>query len=352
MSVKPVLIGGRLVGSGERPFIIAEMSGNHNQSLDRALRIVEEAAKAGADAVKLQTYTADTMTLDLKDGEFLIDSPDSLWRGKTLYELYQEAYTPWEWHKPIFDKCRKLGVIPLSSPFDHSAVAFLEDLGAPAYKIASPENIDLPLIRAAASTGKPMIISTGMATLAELDEAVKTARDAGAGGVILLKCATCYPARPEESNLRSIPYLSEVFNAPVGLSDHSLGVGAAIAAVALGAVAIEKHFTLSRKDGGPDAAFSIEPEELALLTRETLIAARALGQPFFGPTPREEISRKTRRSLYIAKDLKPGDVLTKENLRSIRPGLGLPPKYWDVLIGKKVRRAVAKGEPVSWDMIG
>jgi len=352
MRQRQVKIAGRDIGDGQEPFVIAEMSGNHNGSLDRALEIVEAAAASGADALKLQTYTADTMTLDLDSGEFYLDHPGSLWRGYTLHRLYQEAATPWEWHAPIFKRCRELGLIPLSSPFDATAVDFLETLDCPAYKIASPENIDLPLIRKAAATGKPLIISTGMATLAELDEAVSAARAAGCDQLVLLKCVTSYPAAPEQCNLRSIPALAEIFNLPVGLSDHSLGIGVSLAGVALGAAVVEKHFTLRRVDGGPDAVFSIEPAELKELATEAWRVHLSLGEPFFGPTDDEKVSRKTRRSLYVALDMKAGEAFTPENLRSIRPGLGLPPKHYDDLLGKRVARDVKKGTPTSWDLIG
>ncbi|GGK34147.1 pseudaminic acid synthase [Caldalkalibacillus thermarum] len=345
-------LGGKLVGTGHPPFIIAEMSGNHNQSLERALEIVEAAAKAGAHALKLQTYTADTMTLNLEHGDFYIDDPNSLWKGQSLYKLYQQAYTPWEWHKPIFDRCRELGLIPFSTPFDESAVDFLEELDVPFYKIASFENNDIPLIKKVAATGKPMIISTGMATVAELDETVRTAREAGCKDIILLKCTSTYPASPENSNIITIPHMRQLFNCEVGLSDHTLGVGVAVASVALGATVIEKHFTLSRADGGVDAEFSLEPHEMKMLVEETKRAWEALGRVKYGPTKQEQASMKFRRSLYVAQDMKAGEVFTKENLRVIRPGYGLPPKYYDQLLGKRVKKDVKKGTPVGWDLIG
>lgn len=344
-------IANQVISPHHQPFIVAEMSGNHNQSLERALEIVEAAAKTGAHALKLQTYTADTMTLDIKEGEFFIDDSKSLWQGKSLHDLYKQAYTPWEWHQPIFDRCRELGIICFSTPFDATAVDFLESLNVPCYKIASFENTDLPLIRKVASTGKPMIISTGMATVAELDETVRTAREAGCQDLILLKCTSTYPATPENSNILSIPHLRELFDVQVGLSDHTMGIGVAVASVALGATVIEKHFTLRRADGGVDSAFSMEPEEMAQLVVESERAWHALGKVQYGPVDAEKGSLVFRRSLYVAKDMKAGDIFTPENLRAVRPGLGLPPKYYDVFLGKSVRRELKKGTPLSWDLI-
>ncbi len=351
MSGKDINIVNRKIGPGHPPFIIAEMSGNHNQSLDRALAIVEAAAKAGAHALKLQTYTADTMTLDIAKREFFINDPDSLWKGKSLYDLYKEAYTPWEWHKPVFDRCKKLGIIGFSTPFDDTAVDFLEELNVPCYKIASFENTDIPLIRKVAATKKPMIISTGMATIAELDETVRTAREAGCKDLILLKCASAYPATPDNTNILTIPHMARLFDCQVGLSDHTMGLGAAVASVALGATVIEKHFTLSRADGGVDSAFSMEPEEMRAMVIECERAWQALGKISYGPTKKEKASLQFRRSLYVAKDMKAGDTFTKENLRSLRPGFGLPPKYYDVLLGKCVSRDTKKGTPLGWGMI-
>lgn len=344
-------IGKRKIGLSERPFIIAEMSGNHNHSLERALAIVEAAAKAGVDAVKLQTYTADTMTLDVSDGAFFIDDENSLWKGQSLYDLYKQAYTPWEWHEAIFKRCHELGLIAFSSPFDETAVDFLEELNVPCYKIASFENIDLPLIRKVAATGKPLIMSTGMASLAELDEAVRAAREAGCEQLVLLTCTSTYPATPETTNLRTMPHMRDLFNCQVGLSDHTMGVGVAVAAVALGATVIEKHFTLSRAEGGVDAAFSMEPTEMAALVAETTRAWQSLGEIQYGPTEAEKPSLKHRRSLYISADLKKGEPLTKENVKSIRPGLGLPPKYLELVLGKKVTQDVKKGTPLSFDLL-
>ncbi|MEB3056967.1 MULTISPECIES: pseudaminic acid synthase [Bacillus] len=344
-------INGRKISRNHQPFIIAEMSGNHNQSLERALQIVEAAARAGAHALKIQTYTADTMTLDIDNKDFKIEDTNSLWKGNTLYKLYQQAYTPWEWHKPLFDKCTELGITPFSTPFDETAVDFLESLNVPCYKIASFENTDIPLIRKAASTGKPLIISTGMATISELDETVTTVRSAGCKDLILLKCTSTYPASPENTNIHTIPHMRELFQCEVGLSDHTLGVGAAIASVAMGATVIEKHFTLSRADGGVDSAFSMEADELNSLVVETERAWKSLGKIYYGPTDMEKSSLKFRRSLYVAQDMKAGDLLTTENIKAIRPGYGLAPKYLPILLGKKVKKDIAKGTPVSWDLI-
>ena len=344
-----------LHGSIERSraaFIIAEMSGNHNQSLDRALSIVDAAADAGAHAIKLQTYTADTMTLALKTDEFFISDPKSLWVGQSMHALYQKAHTPWEWHAPIIERAKQKGILCFSSPFDETAVDFLETLDVPAYKIASFECIDLPLIRKAASTGKPLIISTGMASIAEIAEAVDAARSAGCEDLVLLKCTSTYPASPENSNLLTIPHMRDLFQCEVGLSDHTLGIGVATAAVALGATVIEKHFTLSRADGGVDSAFSLEPHEMAVLVAETQRAAQALGQIHYGPTEAEQNAVRRRRSIYIAEDLMAGDILNSTNLRRIRPGLGLPPKYYDMVLGKTVSQDVKKGTPMSWDLLG
>jgi len=347
-----VRIAGHAIGDGQPPFIIAEMSGNHNHSIERAMAIVEAVAAAGAHALKLQTYTADTMTLDLREREFFISDPRSPWHGHSLYELYQKAYTPWEWHEPIFRRARELGLIPFSTPFDATAVDFLEERGVPCYKIASFENIDIPLIRKVAATRKPVIVSTGMASVAEVEEAVATLQESGCGEIVLLKCTSSYPASPVDSNLATIPHMRSLFGCPVGLSDHTLGIGAAVASVALGAVAIEKHVTLSRSDGGVDADFSLEPQELAMLVRETRTAWEALGSVHYGPMQDEKPSLAFRRSLYITRDLAAGSVLAADNVRAVRPGLGLPPKYYDVVVGKRVARAVRRGTPLSWDLIG
>ena len=346
-----ITIAGRTIGKGSLPFIIAEMSGNHNQSLDRALDIVNAAAKAGAHALKLQTYTADTITLDVSEREFFISDHASLWNGNSLHTLYQQAHTPWEWHKPIFERCRELGLICFSSPFDESAVDFLESLGAPAYKIASFENIHLPLIRKAASTGKPLIISTGMASIAELDEAVRTAREAGCDNIILLKCTSTYPAEPINTNILTIPHLQDLFGTQVGLSDHTMGIGVSVAAVALGATVIEKHFTLSRAEGGVDSVFSLEPDELVNLVTETRRAWQSLGRIAYGPTKKELASLQFRRSLYVAEDMAAGEIFCERNLRVVRPGLGLSPKFYNMFLGKQVNYSVKKGTPATWDMI-
>ncbi|WYL96982.1 MAG: pseudaminic acid synthase [Gloeotrichia echinulata IR180] len=349
--MQEIIIAERKIGKNHPPFVIAEMSGNHNQSLETALAIIEAAAKAGVDALKIQTYTADTMTLDINEGEFYIEDPNSLWKGNSLYKLYQQAYTPWEWHQPIFERCKKLGIIGFSTPFDATSVDFLESLNVPCYKIASFENTDLPLIRKIASIGKPMIISTGMATVAELDETVRTAREAGCQDLILLKCTSTYPATPENTNIVTIPHIRELFNVQVGLSDHTLGIGVAVASIALGATVIEKHFTLRRADGGVDAAFSMEPEEMRSLVIESKRAWLALGQIQYGPTEAEKKSLKFRRSLYVAKDMKAGDIFTPENLRAVRPGLGIPPKYYDTILGRKIKQDTQMGTPISWDLM-
>lgn len=344
-------IAGRAIGRGCAPFVIAEMSGNHNHSLKRALEIVDAAAKAGAHGLKIQTYTADTMTIDKRDGEFLITDEASLWKGRSLYDLYQEAHTPWEWHEPIFARCSELGLIGFSTPFDETAVDFLERLGAPCYKIASFEMTDIPLIRKAAATGKPLIVSTGMASAEEIAESVNAARSAGCRDLVLLKCTSSYPASPSDSNVATIADMRTRFACEVGLSDHTLGVGAAVASVAVGATVIEKHFTLARADGGVDSAFSLEPDELRALVVETERAWQALGAVRYGVSQAEKGSLVFRRSLYVVEDMGAGEVLTRKNLRAIRPGSGLSPKYLEQLLGRKVRRAVKRGTPASLDWI-
>ena len=344
-------IADKKVGLDHKPFIIAEMSGNHNQSLERALEIVEAAAESGAHALKLQTYTADTLTLDVRDGDFFIEDKNSLWKGKSLYELYEEAYTPWEWHEPIMKRANDLGLLCFSTPFDDTAVDYLENLNVPAYKIASFENTHLPLIKKVASTGKPMIISTGMASVAEMDEMVQTIRDAGCEQFILLKCTSTYPATPENSNVLTIPHMRKLFKCEVGLSDHTMGIGSSVAAVAHGATVIEKHFTLNRADGGVDSAFSMEPKEMKALVIETERAWQSLGKVKYGPSEAEKESLTFRRSLYIAENMQKGDILNEKNMRIVRPGLGLPPKYYDILLGRIVKKDVKKGTAVVWEIV-
>jgi pseudaminic acid synthase len=344
-------IAGRTIGPGAAPYVIAEMSGNHNQSLERALAIVEAAGAAGAHALKLQTYTADTMTLDLQAGEFFIDDPASQWRGQSLHALYQRAHTPWEWHAPIMRRAKELGMACFSSPFDESAVDFLESLDVPAYKIASFENIHIPLIRRVAATGKPMIISTGMASLEEIGEAVEAARGAGCRDLVLLKCTSTYPATPDNTNVLTIPDMRARFGCQVGLSDHTMGIGAAVAAVAHGATLVEKHFTLRRADGGVDSTFSLEPEELQALVVETERAWQSLGGVSYGASEAERGSLVFRRSIYVARDVRAGEVFTRENIRCIRPGLGLAPRHFDALLGRTAARDVGKGTPMAWDLV-
>jgi len=344
-----IKIGKHSVGIDAPPFIIAEMSGNHNQSLDRALEIVDAAAKTGAHALKLQTYTADTMTIDVAHGEFINDQ--ELWSGRSLYNLYKEAYTPWEWHAAIFSRARELGLIPFSTPFDNSSVEFLENLNVDCYKIASFENTDVNLIRKVAATGKPLIVSTGMMDLSEMDEMVRNAREAGCKDLILLKCTSTYPSTPKGTNIATIPHMREMFGCEVGLSDHSMGIGVSVASVAMGATVIEKHFTLNRSDGGIDSAFSMEPSEMKSLVVEFERAWQSVGTISYGPGEKEMQSRQYRRSLYIVEDIKAGGIITKQNMRAIRPGLGLPTKYYDVVLGKKVDRDVARGTAVCWDLL-
>jgi len=350
--INKLVLSGRNIGEDYPPFIVAEMSGNHNKSLETALKIVEKAYESGADALKLQTYTPDTITIDYDKDEFFISDPSSLWKGRSLYDLYKDAYTPWEWHKPIFDRCKELGLICFSTPFDETAVDFLESLDAPAYKIASFEITHIPLLKKVASTGKPVIISTGMSTVSEIFEAIKTIKENGGGDVILLKCTSSYPASPVSSNIRTIPHMKELFGAPVGLSDHTLGIGVAVASVAMGAVLIEKHFTLDRSEGGVDAAFSLEPDELKLLVEESKRGWESLGKISYGITKEETKSKVFRRSIYIIKDMKAGEPFTYENIRVIRPGMGLEPKYFDIVIGKRCNVDLKRGTPLKWDYIG
>ncbi|MDN5215679.1 pseudaminic acid synthase [Fulvivirgaceae bacterium BMA12] len=345
---RDIIIGDRTIGDKHLPFIIAEMSGNHNQSLERALAIVDAAAETGAHAIKLQTYTADTMTVK---GAHRINDKGSLWNGRELYDLYQEAYTPWEWHEPIFKRAKEKGLIAFSSPFDESAVEFLHTLDVPVYKIASFENTDWPLLEKVAGTGKPIIMSTGVASLADIDEAMQVLRSNGAQDIVLLKCTSTYPASPENTNLLTIPSMERVFDCHIGLSDHTMGIGVAMASVALGAKVIEKHFTLDRKEGGVDAAFSIEPDELTSLVVESERAFLGLGKVQYGVQTAEEKSKIFKRSIYVIKDTKKGEYFTKENLKVIRPGDGLPPKYFNRVLGRKAARDFKSGTPLKWELI-
>lgn len=346
--MKDIKIAHHTIGLNHSPFIIAEMSGNHNQSLERALEIVDAAALAGAHAIKLQTYTADTITMK---GAYTIHDENSLWNGKELHELYQQAYTPWDWHQPIFDRAKEKGLIAFSSPFDETAVDFLETLDVPAYKIASFENTHLPLIRKVTQTGKPIIISTGLSSISDIDETVRLLRKEGCENFILLKCTSTYPATPENTNINTIPHLSNLYNCLVGLSDHTMGIGVSVAAVALGARVIEKHFTLRRADGGVDSAFSLEPEELKALVEETKNAFLSLGEISYGVQQTEEKSKFFKRSIYVSKDIAVGDVFTNDNLKIIRPGDGLAPKFIDVVIGKKAKVSIKAGTPLNWDIL-
>lgn len=343
-----IKIGNFTIGNGHKPFIIAEMSGNHNQSLERALELVDAAAAAGAHALKLQTYTADTITMK---GAMTIDDKNSLWNGKELHDLYKMAYTPWEWHKPIFDRAKEKGMIAFSSPFDETAVDFLESLNVPIYKIASFENTHHPLLKKVAATGKPVIISSGVTNREDITESIEVLRKAGCKNIILLKCTSTYPATPENTNLVTIPDFINTFDCIVGLSDHTMGVGASVAAVALGARVIEKHFTLRRADGGVDSAFSLEPEELKSLVIETERAFLSLGQIQKGILPAEEKSVQFKRSIFVSKDVKKGDTLSSDNLRIIRPAKGLAPKHWDEVIGKTFNADIKTGTPLTWDLI-
>jgi N-acetylneuraminate synthase len=346
MSEVEVSIAGRRIGDGQAPYVIAELSGNHNGRIDRALALMDVAKASGADAVKLQTYTADTMTIDHQGRDFQIEG--GLWDGRALYELYQEAQTPWDWHRELFAKGRDIGITVFSTPFDRSAVDFLEQLGAPAYKIASFELIDRALIEHVASTGKPMVMSTGMASLGEMEEAVGWARNAGCRELVLLHCVSGYPTAPTDSNLRTIAHMRAMFDTAVGLSDHTLGIGVSVAAVALGAALIEKHVTLARSDGGPDAAFSLEPQELEELVKNCRLAWEALGKVSYEIAPSESSSMVFRRSLYVVSDIKAGDPITEQNVRAIRPGYGLAPKHLSDVLGRTAARAITRGTPLNW----
>ena len=351
MTISTIRLGDHSIGPDFPPFIIAEMSGNHNQSLDRAFQLVDAAASAGAHALKLQTFTPDSITLDSDRNEFTITDKQSIWSGQKLYDLYQKAYTPWEWHQPIFERAKKLGLLCFSSPFDELAVDFLDDLGVPAFKIASFENNHIPLIQKAASTGKPLIISTGLASLSDLNRAVEAARSAGCQQIILLKCTSTYPASPENTNLRTIPHLRDLFSTQVGLSDHSMGVGVAVSSVALGASVIEKHFTLSRDEGGVDSAFSLEPDELNSLVVETRRAWQSLGYIQYGPTEAELQSLNFRRSIYVSADINRGETFTTSNLKIVRPGLGAPPYLLKHILGKTARQSYLAGTPLDFDQL-
>jgi len=350
--MKDIQIGNFTIGKSHKPFVIAEMSGNHNQSLEKALSIIDAAAATGAHALKLQTYTADTLTINVSHGEFHISDKTSLWKDRNLYELYQQAHTPWEWHKALFERAREKGIMCFSTPFDETAVDFLEDFNVPAYKIASFENNHLPLLKKVAQTGKPVIMSTGISDISNLEDAVQTLRSNGCNDLILLKCTSTYPATPENTNILTIPHMEKMFGCHVGLSDHTMGTGVSVAAVALGARVIEKHFTVSRSEGGVDAAFSMEPHEFKALVEESERAFLALGKVTYGILPEEKKSLTFKRSIYIVQDMKAGEVFTPENVRIIRPGLGIAPKYFDMVIGKRVTSDVKRGTALTFDLLG
>jgi pseudaminic acid synthase len=349
MKSRAIEIGGKKVGPGHQAFIIAEMSANHNQNFDDAVRIIQAAKECGADAIKLQTYTPDTLTIDSDNEHFRIKG--TLWEGENLYSLYGKAYTPWEWQPKLKKIAEEAGLIFFSTAFDRTSVDFLEELGVPAHKVASFELVDIPLIEYIAGKGKPLIMSTGMATYEEISEAVEAARGAGAKDIALLKCTSAYPAEPGDMNLMTIPDLAESFGVVAGLSDHTLGISVPVASVALGASIIEKHFTLSREDVGPDSAFSLEPEELKALVEAVRVAEKALGTISYGATEHEEASRVFRRSLFAVEDIRAGDVITEENVRSIRPGYGLKPKRLKEILGKKAKSDIKKGTPISWELL-
>ena len=347
---REILIGNKKITSESPAFLIAEMSGNHNQDLGRALAIIEAAKESGADAIKLQTYTADTITMDCRN-QYFATQKGSLWEGRTLYDLYQEAHTPWEWHEKLFQKAEECGLICFSSPFDKTAVDFLEKLNAPAYKIASYEINDIPLIRRAAQTGKPLIMSTGIASLSDIELALRACREEGNQDVILLKCTSAYPAPYSEMNLRVIPHMAETFQCITGLSDHSYGTEVAVASAALGAKVVEKHLTLSRKDGGVDSDFSIEPEEFALMAKQIRNVEAALGTVTYKLTEKQKESKRYSRSLFAAEDIREGGTFSESNIRSVRPGDGIPPRYLDDILGKQAKRSISKGMPLKWEDI-
>lgn len=348
---QPIQVAHYTISPQHRPFVIAEMSGNHNQSLERALEIVDAVADAGAHALKLQTYTPDTITFNGQSEEFYIRDDKSLWADKNLYKLYQDAYTPWEWHQPIFEHAQKRGMVAFSSPFDTTSVDFLESLNVPLYKIASFENTDHILLKRVAQTGKPVIMSTGVASVADLEESVRVLRENGCRDLVLLKCTSTYPATPESTNLRTIPHMRELFNVPVGLSDHTMGIGAAVAAVALGAVVLEKHVTLRRADGGVDSAFSLEPDELKSLVVETERAWLAMGQVNYTLTPKEQKSLQFKRSLYVVRDIHAGETFTPDNVRSIRPANGLHTRYYEDILGQTATQDIKAGTALSRNLI-
>lgn len=339
------------IGEKFKPFVIAEMSGNHNHSIDKALKIVEAAAAAGADALKIQTFTADTITLDVESGEFFISNPSNLWQGQSLYSLYEKAHTPWEWHRAIFEKCKECNILGFSTAFDETAVDFLEELDVPCYKIASFELTNIPLIKKVAKTGKPMIISTGMATIAEIAETVEVATQYGCKNIVLLKCTSSYPASPTDANILTLEHMKKTFGCEVGISDHTLGIGVSVASIALGATVIEKHFTLDRNEGGVDAVFSMEPMEFKLLTEESERAWQALGEVRYGYTNSEKESLKYRQSIYISRDVVAGERIDESNIKIVRPGLGLEPKYYEVVVGMKFNKDLKKGTALAWEYL-
>ena len=349
--INTIKIQDKNIGENSPPFIIAELSGNHNQSLNQALKIIDSAAEVGADAIKLQTYTADTITLPIRNNSFVVKDKKSLWSGKNLYELYQKAHTPWDWHKPLMKRAKEKGLICFSSPFDEKAVDFLEDLSVPAYKIASFELNHFPLIKKVSKTGKPIIMSTGMASVSEISEAVELAKESGCKDLILLKCNSTYPAKSSDINLNTIPHMRELFKCNIGFSDHTLGIGSSIAAVSLGASVIEKHFTISRGDGGVDSAFSLEPHEFKNLVSECHQAWLSIGKVYYGPSETEKKSLIFRRSIYVSKNIKKGEKISQNNIKIIRPSDGLHPKFYDSIIGKKVKKDLKMGDPLNWDLL-
>ena len=349
MQAPEIKISDYYVGERHKPFITAELSGNHNQSLERAMALIKSAADCGVDAIKLQTYTADTITLKSSSDSFKVKGSNKDWEGQTLYDLYKTAYTPWEWHKQLFEYSKTLGLIIFSSPFDHTAVDFLAELEVPCYKIASFENTDVELIRKVALTMKPVILSTGMASLGDLEKSVNLVHKYGCGEIILLKCTSTYPADPHNSNIKTISHLKESFGCPVGLSDHTMGIGVSLGAVALGASFIEKHFTLDRADGGVDSSFSMEPHEMELLVKESRVCWQSIGHVKYGVSEDELVSLKFRRSLYITENLKKGDVISEKNIRSVRPGFGLSIDMLRNVIGMTVTTDIAANTPLSWD---